>query len=155
MRPEPVDIGSLVAGVTDVFGRAASEVSVSLVLDAQDTGDRLMDPDRVTQILSNLIENALRYTPEMGVITVGVTAPSDEVTFVVHNTGPGIAEQDLPRVFDRLYVAERYRAIRPSGSGLGLAIVAELVEAMGGAVTCISDDPEGTTFTITIPAERL
>jgi signal transduction histidine kinase len=155
MRPEPVDIAALVKGVSDGFARGAKVLSVAVEVDAKEAGDRMVDPDRVTQILSNLIENALRYTPEMGSITISLASDQAEFRVAVHNTGPGIAAKDVPRVFDRLYVAERYRALRPSGSGLGLAIVAELVEAMGGTIRCESDEIEGTEFQVTVPEARI
>lgn len=155
MRPEPVDIASLVSGVVDGFTRAANAASVGLTFAAPESGDRLIDPDRMTQILSNLIENALRYTPEMGVITVTLRSTNEDFSIRVHNSGAGISSADLPRVFDRLYVAERYRAIRPSGSGLGLAIVSELVTAMDGTVGCTSDEEVGTEFEVIVPAARL
>jgi two-component system sensor histidine kinase BaeS len=155
MRPEPVDIASLVTGVVDGFSRAAADASVKIAVAAPDAGDRMIDPDRMTQVLSNLFENALRYTPEMGAITVTLRSTDEICSIHVHNTGPGIAERDLPRVFDRLYVAERYRAVRPSGSGLGLAIVSELMVAMGGDVRCSSNESAGTVFEVDIPAARL
>ncbi|MDA2978309.1 MAG: HAMP domain-containing sensor histidine kinase [Actinomycetota bacterium] len=155
MRPEPVDIAALVTGVSDGFAQGAKSSSVVVAVEAQEAGDRMVDPDRVTQILSNLIENALRYTPEMGVITISLVSNDDEFRVTVSNTGTAIAERDVPRVFDRLYVADRYRALRPSGSGLGLAIVAELVEAMGGTIHCESDETAGTAFEVKVPAERI
>jgi len=155
MRPEPVDIAALVGGVASAFERAARESNVHAIVEAHEAGDRMVDPDRLTQVLSNLIENALRYTPEMGTINVKLESHREEFDITVHNTGPGIATGDLPRVFDRLYVAERYRALRPSGSGLGLAIVAELVDAMGGSVRCESDAMTGTSFVVVLPAVRL
>lgn len=154
LRLEPVDVSALVMGVTDGFMPQAAACAVSLSVDAGETGDRVVDPDRMVQVLSNLIENALRYTPEMGSIAVTLTDNAHGFVVDVHNTGPGIAEVDLPRVFDRLYVADRYRAVRPSGSGLGLAIVAELMTTMGGTVTCESDVSSGTTFRVAFPAMR-
>ena len=155
MRPEPVDVASLVSGVVDGFTRGAAEASVRLTSVAPESGDRMIDPDRMTQVLSNLIENAMRYTPEMGVITVTLRSTDAAISIHVHNSGAGISPADLPRVFDRLYVAERYRAIRPSGSGLGLAIVSELVGAMGGTVGCTSNEETGTEFEVVVPAARL
>ncbi|MEZ5176215.1 MAG: HAMP domain-containing sensor histidine kinase [Acidimicrobiia bacterium] len=154
MRPEPVDVAALVRGVADGFVPLAAASSLRLTVELAQTGDRVVDPDRLSQVLSNLIENAMRYTPEMGTITLTVTARREEFALRVHNSGHGISDRDLPHVFERLYVAERYRAVRPSGSGLGLAIVSELVDAMGGTVTCDSDDHRGTSFCVSIPAPR-
>ena len=154
IRPEPVAIAALVRGLCATFEERTEESSITLDTHCPAAGDRLIDPDRLSQVLSNLLENALRYTPDGGEIEIVLDATSDAVTIAVTNSGPGISKADLPRVFDRLYVAERYRAHRPSGSGLGLAIVAEIVDAMGGAVTCLSDPIDGTTFAVSLPTQR-
>jgi two-component system OmpR family sensor kinase len=107
-----------------------------------------IDPDRLDQVCSNLIENALRYTPEHGTVTVDVDVDRGSVRLVVGDTGPGIEPADADRVFDRLYVAQRYRPIRPEGSGLGLTIVRELVDAMGGTVRVDSTPGRGSRFIV-------
>ena len=155
IRPEPVDISALVTGSADMFRSRAEVSGIALTIDCQATGDRLVDPDRLSQVLANLIENALRYTPDDGAIHVGVDATPHGVEIVVRNSGPGIEPSDMARVFDRLYVAERYRAVRPAGSGLGLAIVAEIAEGMGATVGCASDPTAGTTFTVSLSTQRL
>lgn len=117
------------------------------------------DPDRIFQVLSNLISNAARFTPQGGVIRVEVTAPvgSSLLEFSVSDTGSGIAAEDLPFVFDRFYRADKSRARASGGSGLGLAIVKQLVEAHGGQVRVESpihyDENNkgfGTRFTFTL-----
>jgi two-component system sensor histidine kinase BaeS len=110
-----------------------------------------MDPDRVGQILGNLLSNALRYTPEGGTVTVGLTDNGDQVNMSVADTGPGIDREDLPRVFERLYVAQRYRPVRPEGSGLGLSIVKELTTALRGTVSVDSDLGSGTSVSVDLP----
>lgn len=112
--------------------------------DASATGDR----DRLIQVVSNLVENALRSTPTGGQIIV--RARAGEIR--VQDTGPGLAPDDLPRAFDRFFLYERYRGERPVGSGLGLAIVRELVEAMDGSVAVQSEPGIGTTFTVRLAA---
>jgi len=155
IRPEPVDVSALVKGLSMSFASRAERSTITFETECDESGVRLVDPDRLSQVLSNLIENALRYTPDDGEIKVGLKASSGAVSVSVWNSGPGIAEADVPRVFDRLYVADRYRAVRPAGSGLGLAIVAQLIEAIGGSVVCESDPADGTTFTVRLPTERL
>jgi two-component system sensor histidine kinase BaeS len=155
IRPEPVDVAALVGGVSGTFVARAEGSSIAFEIMCDDSGDRLVDPDRLSQVLSNLIENALRYTPDGGEIGIGTASAPGAVEIFVRNSGPGIAPSDVSRVFDRLYVAERYRAIRPAGSGLGLAIVSEVVEAMGGTVRCSSDPMAGTEFRMTFPTQRL
>ncbi|HHC08087.1 MAG TPA: ATP-binding protein, partial [Actinobacteria bacterium] len=110
----------------------------------EDVGTVVTDPDRIAQILANLLDNALRYTPEGGTVTVTLARDDGVVRLAVADTGPGIDPEDLPRIFDRLYVAERYRPLRPEGSGLGLAIVKELVDALGAEVLVESVPGRGT-----------
>jgi two-component system OmpR family sensor kinase len=155
IRPEPVDVSALVVGLSGTFTARAESSRVTLDTTHEESGDRLVDPDRLSQVLANLIENALRYTPNDGEISIALAAAPDEIAISVTNSGPGIAPADVPRVFDRLYVAERYRAVRPAGSGLGLAIVAQIVDSMSGSVSCVSDPVTGTTFTVKLPTQRL
>ena len=109
-----------------------------------------VDPDRLAQIAGNLIENALRYTPEAGVVEFRVASTEAGVELEVADSGPGIEPEDLPHVFERFFVAHRYRGVRPEGSGLGLSIVHRLVTAMGGRVD-VASGPGGTTFAVEIP----
>ena len=108
-------------------------------------GEALLD--RVLQVLSNLIENALRSTPAGGRVTVA--AGPGEVR--VADTGPGLAPEDLPRAFERFYLHSRYGTNRGVGTGLGLAIVKELTEAMDGSVTVELGASGGTTFIVRLP----
>jgi signal transduction histidine kinase len=119
----------------------------------------LADPQRLLQILGNLLENALRYTPRNGSVTLRAfpagqhgTAPGEHVVIEVADTGPGIAAEDLPHIFDRFYRTDRARARETGGSGLGLAIVQRLVEAQNGQVSVSSTPGKGTTFCLQLPA---
>ncbi len=152
LRPEPVDLSAHLAEVVAGFEPRARAARVELVARFEAVGLRLIDPDRVAQLVGNLVENALRYTPEAGTVTVELVGLPSEVTIRVGDTGAGIDPEDLPHVFERFYVARRYREARPEGSGLGLSIVARLVEAMGGRVGVDSRPGEGTTVTVEIPA---
>ena len=100
--------------------------------------------------VSNLVENALRLTPAGGSVTVHA-APAQ---LTVTDTGPGLAEADLPRAFERFYLSDRYRSERVVGTGLGLAIVAELARAMGGTVTAPNAQGGGGQFTLRLGAVR-
>ena len=152
LRPEEVEAVGLVTEALEAYDRPLESAEISLVVDAKPPVRATMDPDRLRQIIGNLMDNALRYTPSGGTITVGVTS-SDDLAISVGNTGSSIRPNDVPHVFERLYVADRYRAERPAGSGLGLSIVAELAEAMGGTVSCASEPALGTVFTVTFPVE--
>ena len=113
-----------------------------------------VDPERVGQVLRNLLNNAVAHTPRGGEITVAARAERQEVAVSVRDTGTGIAPEDLPRVFDRFYRADRSRARQTGGAGLGLAIVKQLVHSLGGAVTAASEPGQGSTFTFTLPVAQ-
>lgn len=151
LRTEPVDVGALVAGVAEEYRPRAQAADVRFAISADSTAPLETDPVRVSQIVSNLVENALRYTPEGGEVAVHVAATPGGVRIDVRDSGPGIDPDDLPRVFERLYVAQRYRAVRPEGSGLGLSIVHELVTAMNGAVRVESAPGAGTLVSVDLP----
>jgi len=146
LRPEHIDVASHLGGVVDAYRTRADDVGVAIEYRSSGASYATVDPDRLGQVCSNLVENALRYTPEGGTVTVVVDVGNEVIRLTVADTGSGIESSDVGHVFDRLYVAERYRPVRPDGSGLGLTIVRELVEAMGGAVSVESDPGEGTRF---------
>jgi signal transduction histidine kinase len=148
LEPEEVDVGGLVAESVGAYAPRTEAASIRLTIDREAVGRAWLDPDRLRQVIGNLMDNALRYTPEDGAIEVRVEGGESRVGFTITNSGPPIRDEDIPHVFDRLYVADRYRAERPSGSGLGLAIVRELVEAMGGTVSCTAAAESGTTFAV-------
>ncbi|MCL6551877.1 MAG: cell wall metabolism sensor histidine kinase WalK [Firmicutes bacterium] len=111
----------------------------------------LADRDRLSQVLTNLLDNAIKFTPDGGRITVGWRCTNGEVEISVSDSGPGIPEADLPRIFERFYKADRARPAHPGGSGLGLAITKHIVEAHGGRIAVRSSPGTGTTFTVTLP----
>ena len=151
LRPEDVELDAHVKGVVGDFQERAVAASVRLEIETEPTGPVAVDPVRIAQIVSNLVENGLRYTPEGGAVLVRVSSSPSHVAIEVKDTGPGIDAEDLPRVFDRLYVAQHYRAVRPEGSGLGLSIVRELVTAMGGEVAVESEPGQGTSVMVRLP----
>ena len=148
VTPQTVDLGHLVEEALGRHDAESRRVGVSLLDATRGTAPAAADPDRVLQVLSNLIENALRSTPAGGVVTL--TATPGELTVV--DTGPGLEPDDLPRAFERFFLYGRYAANRAVGTGLGLAIVKELTEAMGGSVTVHSAPGHGTTFVVSLPA---
>ncbi|HEU4742321.1 MAG TPA: ATP-binding protein [Meiothermus sp.] len=109
------------------------------------------DPDRLTQIVSNLLHNALAHTPTGGTITIEVEAKGKEVAVQVADTGPGIPEEALPKVFDRFFRAEASRSRQTGGSGLGLSIVKALVELHGGQVEARNRSSGGAEFRFLLP----
>ena len=109
----------------------------------------LADASRVEQVVVNLLHNAIKFTPEGGNITVSATVQDQAVCFCVADSGIGIEQTDLPRIFERFYKVDRARAT--SGTGLGLAIARHLVEAHGGRIWVESEPDRGSTFSFTIP----
>ncbi|HEV2216691.1 MAG TPA: ATP-binding protein [Candidatus Dormibacteraeota bacterium] len=111
----------------------------------------IADPDRLAQVLSNLVRNAINYTPEGGVVSIRVAGVnSDHLQIAVSDTGIGISADDLNHIFERFYRADGSRTRATGGFGLGLAIGRELVEAMGGSLAATSEPGLGSTFTITL-----
>jgi two-component system sensor histidine kinase BaeS len=148
VTPQAVDLASLADDAVGRHETEAQRVGVALVTDNARPAPATADPDRVLQVLSNLIENALRSTPAGGKVTVSAVARSISVA----DTGPGLEPGELPRAFERFFLYDRYRTNRAVGTGLGLAIVKQLTEAMGGSVTAESRLGEGTRFVVTLPA---
>lgn len=152
LRPERVDLTAHIKEIVESYRERADAAYVRLSFTASRLESVIVDPDRIGQICSNLLDNALRYTPDGGTVRVRLEAEHQSVRLSVADSGPGIDPEDLPRVFDRLYVADRYRPLRPEGSGLGLAIVKELVDVMDGTAIVNSDLGLGTTVTVVLPA---
>jgi signal transduction histidine kinase len=150
---QPVDMGQLLATVQRSFEPAAQARGVALELAVAPVAPVLGDPDRLAQIFTNLVDNALTHTPPGGRITLSATQVGSWVDSVVRDTGPGIAPEEQARVFERFYRVEKSRARGDErGAGLGLAIVRELVEAHEGQVRLESGPGQGTTFIIRLPA---
>jgi two-component system, OmpR family, sensor histidine kinase BaeS len=111
------------------------------------------DPDRLAQVLSNLLDNALRHTQPGGRVSVTAGARNGTVEVAVSDSGDGIPAEELPHVFERLYRTDAARDQGHGGSGIGLAIVRALVDAHGGQVEAASPGPSGgAAFTVTLPA---
>jgi two-component system sensor histidine kinase BaeS len=154
IRREAVDVIAHVGETIEAFRSRAEVAHVGLVFEPSGGGIVQIDPDRLDQIAGNLIENALRYTPEAGTVTVRLTVDPGLVRLDVSDTGPGIQADDLPHIFEKFYVARNYRKVRPEGSGLGLSIVHEIVEAMGGSVEARSDpERSGTAISVRLPTD--
>ncbi len=147
-----VDVGDLVVETVARMRPLAGSRDLQVVVgpsDALALGDR----DRLAQVLTNLMDNAIKFTPDGGKIAVAWRTLNGEVEVSIADTGAGIPEHDLPHVFERFYKADRARAAVPGGSGLGLAITKHIVEAHGGRIRVASRLGAGTTFTFTLPRD--
>ncbi len=110
------------------------------------------DPDRLSQVLDNLLDNAIRYSPEGGLVTVEVHLKGKDYECAVRDCGPGIPVEHLNLIFERFYRVDRSRNRQTGGAGLGLAIARALVTAQGGYISAESVVGEGTTLRFTMPA---
>jgi two-component system OmpR family sensor kinase len=144
----PIDLADVAREGARRYAPQAEEYGVLLEVETPAEAAALGDADRALQVLSNLLENALRSTPSGGTVRL-FAGPS---LLRVEDTGPGLSSEDLPRAFERFFLYSRYAGTaRGVGTGLGLAIVKELSEAMSGSVEVKSELGEGTTFTVRLP----
>ncbi|HZM72486.1 MAG TPA: ATP-binding protein [Candidatus Polarisedimenticolia bacterium] len=146
-----LDLGQAIHAAVDLATAAAVRSELSLEAEVPQPLAARANPDRLAQVLGNLLHNAIRYTPAGGRILVRAERRPGDVLVTVSNTGPGIPEEDLPRVFERFYRVDKSRDRALGGAGIGLAIVRQLVEAMGGRVGAASNDGL-TQFWFSLPA---
>ena len=152
---EPINIREFARRVLRKFQGMAKDLNIELKAEIAVVEDVIMvDPDRIEQVLTNLIDNAMRHTSDQGTVTLVVSPLRDGIKFDIRDTGSGIPEEDLPFVFERFYKADKARTRGRSGTGLGLAIVKNIVEAHNGHVSVHSKLDEGTTFSFFIPSKN-
>jgi signal transduction histidine kinase len=149
MEPAEVDLAAVVDEAVAALAAVAAEKGVALSASVAPGLPRVRaDRERVLQVLGNLCGNAVKFTPAGGSVTVRAEAADGAVRVACVDTGPGIALEDLPHVFDRFWQA---RSTRRAGAGLGLAIAHGIVEAHGGRISAESSPGQGSTFAFTLP----
>ncbi len=153
IHPEPVSPDTLISGVVDRLALQFHDKGVALhVALAPDLPPVLADPARITQVLVNILGNALQYTPEGGEVWISAKQRGDEVQFLVRDTGRGIPPEDLSHIFERFYRVDKSRARASGGSGIGLTISKHIVEAHGGRIWAASEGAgQGSAFGFTLP----
>jgi signal transduction histidine kinase len=149
LRREPVDLRDVAARAVELYHDTADAKGVALETGPQAPAVVSADRVRLEQVAANLIDNAVKYTPAGGRVVVEVERTSDRALLRVRDTGTGIPEAELPRIWDRLFRGDRSRTER--GLGLGLSLVKAIVEAHGGRVDVVSAPGEGATFTVALP----
>ena len=156
LRPAYLPMASLAKEVAEVLRTVAAEKLISLEVAAAEENTRVWaDRDKVTQVLMNLIGNALKFTPSYGKVTVGIKSADPEwVQISIADTGPGIASEDANKIFDKFYQAAQPNKQKTRGTGLGLTISKALVEMHGGSIWVESGPGNGSNFCFTLPARQ-
>ena len=149
---ELTNIVEVITRVTSVFAAETDARGIRLETNIQGTlPNTQADPDRIVQVLVNLLANAVHHTPDGGEISVSASRIDDNIVVSVTDSGPGIAKEDLPHVFDRFYRTDRARDRAAGGTGLGLAIVKGIITAHRGSIRVESEPGISTTFTFSLP----
>lgn len=147
-----LDSALLLKRAVAVMDNQAKVKSISLKLDLPPALPKIKgDEARFLQVMINLLDNAIKYTPQGGKVIVSAKAVSDVLEIDISDTGIGIASEDLPRIFERFYRVDKARSRELGGTGLGLSIVKHIVQAHGGQVRVVSELGKGSTFSFTIP----
>ena len=151
----PCDVDGLIRGIVADFEPMATEKKQAITTNVAEPARTLVtDAAKLHDVIRNLVENAVNYTPEGGRIQVSVTESNRRFRVTVADTGPGIAPEDLGRVFERFYRVDKSRT-RPGGTGLGLSIVKHLVQVLDGEVTVQNQPGGGAVFTVSLPMPEL
>ena len=146
---QPIELDTL---LLEVYRQAQFTArGVKIVLGAEDQASIMGDRDRLKQVLLNLVDNAVKYTPQGGEVTLGLTKDDAWVKISVHDTGIGIAPDHIPNLFDRFYRVDKARSRDAGGTGLGLAIAKSVVDAHNGNIQVESEVGKGSTFTVWLP----
>ncbi len=151
LRREVFDLTDVATSVVNTFSQRSTTLGIELDLDAPEEVFVDADRHRLTQVALNLLDNALRHTPPGGTVTVEIASEGKNALLRVRDTGRGIPYHDLPHIFERFYVVDRWRSREHNGTGLGLSIARHLVEAHGGTLTAHSIYGRGSTFVCRLP----
>jgi two-component system OmpR family sensor kinase len=154
-KRQPVDLDSLLRGLVERLSPQARQAQVNLRAEIGPLTTLTGDEDRLVQAFTNLVDNALKFTPANGEVVIRAGQAAGQVEISVSDTGPGIPAEDLPRIFDRFYQTDKSRSRERRGSGLGLSIASEIIKAHRGTISIRSLPGKGSTFTVTLPAARL
>lgn len=153
LQLEPMALAPAIEQVLSEFSVGRAVTDISLTADVPDDLGVEADGERIHQVLFNLVDNAVRFTPPGGAVTIRAWRDDDRVQIEVHDTGVGVAAEHLPRLFERFYRADPARSRDDGGgTGIGLAIARSIVEGHGGRITATSRPGNGATFTFDLPA---
>ncbi|MHA7279181.1 sensor histidine kinase [Arthrobacter sp. MDT2-2] len=153
VHPRPVDLAALIEMSVRSNRLRAQRNKVKLQSDAQNPLWTLIDPLRISQVLDNLVSNAIKYSPGGGVVSIHAEETETCINLHVEDSGMGMTEQEVRQVFSRFYRTPAARRADIEGAGLGLAITKSIVESHGGAISCVSSPGKGSRFTVTLPVD--
>jgi len=151
LRMEKVDLSALVRAACDLFQPIAEDKGIALTADTPPNNFITGDVSRLQRMVANLLDNALKYTPSQGAVSVSIRGEEDKVVISVQDTGIGITEKDLPNIFKRFYRCDRSRS--QAGSGLGLSLAQAVASVHGGSITVDSQLGKGSTFMVALPRQ--
>ena len=151
IEPDRIDLAEIVAGVIRDVRPRCQERDIQLDCVVEGDPHAFADPRATEQIVTNLIDNAVKYTEPGGRVDVRIESGESAARVQVSDTGIGIPAPDLGRIFERFYRVDKARSRALGGTGLGLSIVKHLVQSMGGDITVTSELGEGSTFAFTLP----
>ncbi len=151
--PKRTDLASLVETSIGSARAQADQSNIALVADVPSPLWAYADPLRIGQALDNLVSNAIKYSPGGGVVSISAQGTDEWIQLRVKDTGMGMSPEDSARVFKRFFRTDSARQAAISGAGLGLSITKTIIERHGGDISCVSSPGEGSTFTLTLPAE--
>lgn len=147
----PTDIGQIIRDILIFLEPRADAQGIRLIHKLDNPGSVQADPKRIEEVFSNLITNAINYSPEGGVVTVSASCLNDNIDIRVSDTGVGIPETELPKIFDKFYRVKDPKTRKVMGTGLGLSIVKGIIAAHNGTIDVESTPGKGTTFRILLP----
>lgn len=155
LQPSPTEYESVIAQVLETFRPLADDKRIRLEADVQVKGEILVDGQRLTQVIGNLVDNAIKFTPDDGRVTVTARAEEAMLITEVRDTGIGLAAEAIPKIFERFVQLDMTSTRTVGGTGLGLAISKSIVEAHGGRIGVRSEGPgKGSTFWFSLPLAR-
>jgi two-component system phosphate regulon sensor histidine kinase PhoR len=154
LEPHPVDVRGLLDRVAEAFRPVAERKKQQLTAEVAPGGGQVeADGALLERAISNLVDNALKYTPEGGKVRLWAGPDGGQIAIGVEDNGMGIPEADLPRIFERFYRVDKSRSRDLGGTGLGLSIVKHIVQLHGGTIS-VTSSPAGSTFTLRVPPRR-
>ena len=153
LEKERVNLAEIVQSVVKIYGPQAAKKGLTLKVNQEPLATIEADPFLLEQLVINLVDNAIRYT-EQGGITISLQNKNQGVEMEVADTGLGLAEEQLPRIFERFYVVDKSRSRKTGGTGLGLAIVKHIILLHQGKISVRSAPGEGTAFTVWLPEKQ-